>query len=193
MNDFAHKPPERCNVVVVGGGPAGLAAATELARLRVADVVVLEREPRAGGIPTHCGHRAFGMREFQRCYNGPRYAECLVARARNAGVRLHTNTTVVSAGEGGHLTLATTDGVSQLVANKVVLSTGARETPRAARLVSGQRPLGIVTTGALQSMVYLKRNTIQTTGYYWHRTGIDVGVADLPTRQHSTACDAGTK
>ena len=157
MNDFSRKPPERCNVAVVGGGPAGLAAATELARLRVADVVVLEREPQAGGIPTHCGHRAFGMREFRRCYTGPRYAECLVARARRAGVSLHTNTTVVSVAEGGQLTLATTDGVSRLAANKVVLSTGTRETPRAARLVSGQRPLGIVTTGTLQSMVYLKK------------------------------------
>lgn len=157
MNDFSHKPPERCNVAVVGGGPAGLAAATELARLRVADVVVLEREPQAGGIPTHCGHRAFGMREFRRCYDGPRYAECLVAHAQRAGVSLHTNTTVVSAGEGGQLTLATVDGVSRLVANKVILSTGARETPRSARLVSGQHPLGIVTTGALQSMVYLKK------------------------------------
>ncbi len=156
-DEKSRTPPEHCNVAIVGGGPAGLATATELARSGITDVVVLERESLAGGIPRHCGHSPFGMREFGRCYNGPRYAKNLVRRARNAGVDVCLNTTVVSAGKDGILTLSTRHGVSILNANRVVLSTGARETPRAARLVSGQRPLGIVTTGALQSMVYLQQ------------------------------------
>ena len=157
MDEASRKPPEHCNVAVVGGGPAGLAAATELTRLGVTGVVILEREPQAGGIPRHCGHSPFGMREFGRCYTGARYAQQLLRRAHRLGVDIRLNTSVVSVGKDGRLTLSTAHGMSQLNANKVVLGTGARETPRAARLVSGQRPLGIVTTGALQSMVYLQQ------------------------------------
>ena len=144
-------------MAVVGGGPAGLAAATELAKLGVANIVVLEREAQAGGVPRHCGHSPFGMREFGRCYRGARYANHLVALAQNAGVDVRVNTTVVSAAAGGKLTLATAHGARRLEARRVVLSTGARETPRAARLVSGSRPLGVLTTGALQAMVYLQK------------------------------------
>ena len=157
MDDSARIPPKRCSVAVVGGGPAGLAAATELARLGVPDVVVLEREPQAGGAPRHCGHPPFGMREFKRCYSGPQYAGQLVKRAQRAAVDLYVNTTVVSAEKDGKLTLSTPHGISQLEAGRVIMSTGTRETPRAARLISGQRPLGVITTGALQSMVYLKK------------------------------------
>ena len=154
MNEPSRKLPERCNVAVVGGGPAGLAAATEMARLGVRDVVVLEREPQAGGIPRHCGHSPFGMREFGHCYTGSRYARSLVKRAQQAGVDVQVHASVVSAEAGGRLTISTSSGTSRLDANRVVLSTGAREIPRAARLVPGPRPLGIVTTGALQAMVY---------------------------------------
>ncbi len=157
MDNLLHQPPEHCNVAIVGGGPAGLATATELTRLGITDVVVLERESQAGGIPRHCGHSPFGIHEFKRCYTGPQYAQHLVKRVQRSNVALHVNTTVVSADRGGELTLTTAHGIIQLKANIVVLSTGVRETPRAARLVSGQRPLGIVTTGALQSMVYLKK------------------------------------
>ncbi len=87
---------------------------------------------------------------------GPVYASALVKRAVRAGVDIHVNTTVVKITEGGHLLLSTDDGGTKIAAKRVILSTGVRETPRAPRLVSGGRPLGIVTTGALQSMVYLK-------------------------------------
>lgn len=148
--------PEQCDVAVVGGGPAGLAVATELMRIGVTDVIVLERESQAGGIPRHCGHSPFGVREFGRVYSGPKYARRLVDRATGHGVGLYTNTTVVSFGTDGTLLLATAEGIKHVQARRVVLATGVRETPRPPRLISGQRPIGITTTGALQSQVYLK-------------------------------------
>lgn len=146
-----------CDVAVVGGGPAGLAAATALKRRGVERVVLLEREPEAGGIPRHCGHPPFGMREFHRVMTGPAYARALVEAARRAGLEIRTGVSVVALGEGGALDLVSAaDGPYRLAARRVILATGARETPRAARLVSGERPLGILNTGALQGMVYLK-------------------------------------
>jgi len=145
-----------CRVAIVGGGPSGLALASELTRAGIDDVVLLEREASAGGIPRHCRHSPFGMREFHRVLSGPEYARRLASRARQRGVRLCTATTVTAIGPHRELTLSTDAGIESLTAEKVLICTGNRETPRAARLVSGSRPLGIVTTGALQSMLYLK-------------------------------------
>jgi thioredoxin reductase len=144
-----------CDVAIIGGGPAGLATAIELKRLGVEDVVVLERNSEAGGNPRHCGHSPFGMREFKRVYFGPKYAKELVKKAIKSGATIAVNTTVTSFEKGGLLNLSTEQGLVQLIAKIVVLSTGTREKPRSARLVTGQRPLGIMTAGALQSMVYL--------------------------------------
>jgi len=147
--------PTACDVAIVGAGPAGLAAATELKKLGIDNLVVLERESQAGGIPRHCGHPPFGMREFKRILQGPAYAAALIKRAEQVGVNICLNTTVVRTHEHGKLSVTTPHGASEIKARIVVLATGVRETPRAPRFVSGQRPLGIVTTGALQSMVYL--------------------------------------
>ncbi len=147
----------QCQVAIIGGGPSGLAMAAELARAGIEDVVLLERESDAGGIPRHCGHSPFGMREFHRILSGPEYARRLAERAEGLGARLRTATTVTEIGPQRVLTLSTAAGIEKLEAERIVICTGNRETPRAARLVSGSRPLGVVTTGALQSMIYLKR------------------------------------
>jgi len=147
--------PAEVDVAVVGGGPAGLAAATRLKQRGVASVTVLDREPAAGGIPRHCGHYPFGMREFHRLLRGPDYARRLVARAEAAGVVIHTGTTVVGVAPGPRLILSTEEGRREIAARRVLLATGVRETSRAARFLGGQRPLGVVSTGALQSLIYL--------------------------------------
>ncbi len=143
-------------MIVIGAGPAGLAAATELKRLGVRDVAVFEREPEAGGIPRHCGHPPFGMREFTRIMTGPDYARRMVEAASRAGVALHTSTSVVEAQPDGKLLVTTGHGLAEKTARRIIIATGVRETPRSPRLISGTRPLGIVNTGALQSMIYLK-------------------------------------
>ncbi len=105
--------PRECDVAVVGAGPAGLSAATGLARRGVREVVVVERDTAAGGVPRHCGHYPFGWREYRRLHKGPAYARALVAEARAAGAAIHCGVTVVSVnkeeGAGAMLTLSTPD------------------------------------------------------------------------------------
>ena len=147
----------QCRVAVIGAGPGGLSVATELKKLGVDKVTLLERESTAGGIPRHCGHSPFGMREFQRILSGSEYTSRLTRQAEKAGVEIRLGTTVTELGQSGELSLSDRGGLLLLEADRVVICTGARETPRSARLVSGTRPQGVVTTGALQSMIYLKQ------------------------------------
>jgi thioredoxin reductase len=147
---------ETADVVVVGGGPAGLAAAIELRRLGVRRVVVLEREAEAGGVPRHTDHTGFGLRDLHRCLRGPAYAARYRRLATSAGVEILTRTTAT--GWAGPRTLALTapSGLVELAADAVVLASGCRERPRAARLVAGDRPRGVLTTGMLQQLVTLQ-------------------------------------
>ncbi|CAA2142476.1 NAD(P)/FAD-dependent oxidoreductase [Hyphomicrobium sp. ghe19] len=153
--------PERSasvDALVIGAGPAGLAAATRLKRLGLARVVVIDRELEAGGVPRHCGHSPFGMREFGRVLTGPAYARRLTDAARRAGVELMLGNTVVAIDTSKPLvaTCASSEGIVRIATKRIILATGVRETPRAARLVSGDRPLGVLNTGALQAYAYLQ-------------------------------------
>jgi thioredoxin reductase len=154
-------------VAVVGGGPAGLAAAVELRRRGVREVVVLEREAEAGGIPRHAKHQGFGLRDLRRPLSGPAYARRWVELAHAAGVEVLEETMVTGWGrdEGGGgagaagpdaLELTSPRGRSTLDPAAVLLATGCRERPRSARLVPGSRPAGVMTTGMLQQLVYLR-------------------------------------
>jgi thioredoxin reductase len=144
-------------VAVVGGGPAGLAAAIELRRRGVGEVVVIERESQAGGIPRHARHQGFGLRDLRRPLSGPAYARRYVELARAAGVDVLTETMATGWASGARSALELTSprGRSTLEPAAVVLATGCRERPRSARLVPGSRPAGVMTTGMLQQLVYL--------------------------------------
>ncbi|MFJ9682750.1 NAD(P)/FAD-dependent oxidoreductase [Streptomyces sp. NPDC101194] len=150
------------DVLVVGGGPAGLGAGAELAASVAGRVEILEREQTAGGIPRHCLHGGFGGRTARGGLTGPAYARECVAAAERAGAVLRTGVTVT--GWAGPLTVDTTapTGLERITARAVVLATGARERPRSARLVPGTRPPGVYTTGELQQAVHLHRQRIGT-------------------------------
>ncbi|MCK5070974.1 MAG: FAD-dependent oxidoreductase [Desulfocapsa sp.] len=146
-----------CDVAIIGTGPSGLAAAITLKKKGIDRVIVLEREAVAGGIPRHCGHPPFGIREFNRIFTGPAYAKKIIAAAIDAGVEIWLNATVVKLVRGGLISIVTPDGFCELKAKRVLIATGTRETPRSARFVSGSRPMGVYNTGALQSLVYLNK------------------------------------
>jgi thioredoxin reductase len=145
------------DVVVVGAGPAGLTAARELAHDR--RVIVLDRETEAGGIPRHSDHPGYGARDLRRVTSGPAYARRLVGLALDAGVEVRTEATVT--GWSGERSLEVTSPQGRIIVtgDAVVLATGARERPRTARLVPGDRPSGVLTTGQLQNLVHLQHRT----------------------------------
>jgi thioredoxin reductase len=153
------RPPD-VDALIIGGGPAGLAAAIELRRLGVARVLVVDREDQAGGIPRHAAHIGFGLRDMHRILTGPRYAARYVRLAHDAGVEVRTATSVTGWSGPTSLRLTSPAGVTEVAAAAIVLATGCRERPRTARLVPGSRPLGVFTTGALQQLVYLHHQPV---------------------------------
>jgi NADPH-dependent 2,4-dienoyl-CoA reductase/sulfur reductase-like enzyme len=147
-------PIRDADVAIVGAGPAGLALGRELSRAGLARVDVLDREEEAGGIPRHSRHTGFGLRDLHRVLSGPDYARHLVNDAVAAGATIRTGVTVTGWDGDRVLTTVSRDGCERVRASAVVLATGARERPRAARWVPGDRPRGIYTTGQLQQAVY---------------------------------------
>ena len=147
------------DVVVVGAGPAGLAVGAELAR-GGAQVEILEREREAGGIPRHSHHTGYGFRDLHRLLTGPEYARRRIELAAIAGAAVRVETTVTGWDGPLALNLVSPSGIERIEARAIVLATGARERPRAARLVPGTRPAGVFTTGELQQAVYLHHEKV---------------------------------
>ncbi len=139
-------------VAIVGGGPSGLSAAAELAGRVDGEVLVIERETETGGIPRHSDHLGYGMRDLKRFISGPAYARRLTAMAQDAGATLDTEAMVTNWVGERRLQVTSPRGIRTVTADAVVLATGARERPRPARLVPGDRPDGVYTTGQLQNL-----------------------------------------
>jgi len=150
------------DVLIVGAGPAGLSAAIELKKQGVKNILVVDREPEAGGMPRFCHHTGFGRADLWRMYSGPRYARYYRELAEKHGVEIHTSTTITgwdsrlrkSPQTSEVLTFTSPNGLGEIEAKAILLATGIRERPRAARIIPGTRPQGIYTTGSLQRFVH---------------------------------------
>jgi NADPH-dependent 2,4-dienoyl-CoA reductase/sulfur reductase-like enzyme len=141
--------------VIVGAGPAGLAAAHALAVRGVRDVLVVERDDAPGGLPRYCHHPGFGREYTHRLESGPRFARRLIACLEGAAVRIAARSSVIAIAAGPELEIVSAElGHERLRPVATILATGIRERPRSARLIPGKRPeRGILTTGQLQQMV----------------------------------------
>ena len=156
-------PSESADVVIVGGGPAGLTAARYLRAAGVPSVLVLEREAEAGGIPRHSDHLGYGVRDLRTLLSGPAYARRLAELADAAGADIRLSTTVTGWAADRSLLVTSPRGRRRIEARAVVLATGARERPRSARLVPGDRADGVFTTGQLQNHVHLQHQPVGTS------------------------------
>lgn len=148
------------DVAVVGAGPAGLSAAAKLASTYCRKVLVFERETTPGGIPRHCDHPGFGIRDLRTFLSGPDYANRLAERARSTGADIHTQAMVTAISPDSTLQVTTPGGLLRVKPKALIVATGARERPRPARLIPGDRTAGVYTTGHLQNLVHLHHKPV---------------------------------
>ena len=145
------------DLVILGGGPAGLAAAIAARRAGVEDLVILERDREPGGILNQCIHNGFGLHTFQEELTGPEYAARFVQQAADLGIPCKLNTMVLDLSADRVVTAVNpVDGLFQLKAKAVVLAMGCRERPRGALNIPGTRPAGIYTAGTAQRLVNIE-------------------------------------
>ena len=153
------KPIEK-QVVIIGGGPAGLAAAVELKKQGICDILILEREREAGGILRQCIHDGFGLTRFGESLSGPEYAERFLQEVQAANIEIQTGTTVIHLTEEHLITAVSPAGLLQIHAQAVILAMGCRERTRGALSIPGTRPAGVFTAGVAQSYINLKNTMV---------------------------------
>jgi NADPH-dependent 2,4-dienoyl-CoA reductase/sulfur reductase-like enzyme len=148
---------KECAVAIVGGGPAGLAAAKAAAQAGAGEVAVIERDRELGGILQQCIHSGFGLRHFNEELTGPAYAErCILPLKRLPGVRVYTDTMALAVQGGNTVVTSGPRGIVAIKAGAVVLAMGCRERARGAVRIAGTRPAGVFTAGAAQRMVNME-------------------------------------
>ena len=143
------------DVVVIGGGPAGLAAALK-AREKVEKVAVLERNDELGGILNQCIHSGFGLHVFKEELTGPEYAQRYVDMVAETDISCYLNTMVLDVTEDKHVVAMSEDGMLVFEASSVVLAMGCRERTRGQIRIPGTRPAGVFTAGLAQRYVNLE-------------------------------------
>ncbi len=147
-------------IVVIGGGPAGLAAAIKAYDGGERSVLVIERDDKLGGILNQCIHNGFGLTRFKESLTGPEYAYRFITEAKKRDIGIMTGTTVLSlsANNAGKEITAVNpkEGVFTVSAKAVVLAMGCRERSRGALNIAGSRPAGIFSAGAAQKFVNVK-------------------------------------
>lgn len=145
------------SIVIIGGGPAGLAAAVAAYDGGVTDILILEREERTGGILNQCIHNGFGLTRFKESLSGPEYAARFIAETQKRGITVFTGTTVLSLTERKEVTAINAKyGVFTVQAKAVILAMGCRERSRGALNVAGCRAAGVYSAGTAQKYVNIK-------------------------------------
>jgi NADPH-dependent 2,4-dienoyl-CoA reductase/sulfur reductase-like enzyme len=146
---------EQVDVVIIGGGPAGLAAAAELYRHGIRNLLVIEREKQLGGILRQCIHDGFGLTRFQTALSGPEYAQRFIDTIEELNIPYITDATVLEVTHERLVTAVTREGMRTWQAKAVILTMGCRERTRGAIGIPGERPTGVLTAGVAQAYINL--------------------------------------
>ena len=160
-------------LVIIGGGPAGLAAAVAAHKAGIQDILILERDNELGGILNQCIHNGFGLHTFKEELTGPEYAGRFIEQVKELGIPYKLNTMVLDLSADKVVTaMNKEDGLFQLKPKAVILAMGCRERPRGALNIPGFRPAGIYTAGTAQRLVNME-------GYLPGRKCVILGSGDI--------------
>ena len=161
------------DLIIIGGGPAGLGAAVAAKKAGINNLLIIDREPRLGGILNQCIHNGFGLHTFKEELTGPEYSERFIKEVNLLGIPYLLNTMVMDVSPDKTVTALNPDkGLLILKSKAIILAMGCRERPRGALTIPGTRCSGILTAGTAQKLVNMK-------GYMPGREVVVLGSGDI--------------